>query len=180
MSKISYSSLKLKTNTEVKTFNFNGHEIEVLKYLPIEDKYDLLMITLQKAEEDGIYNPLRLELYFHMNLIYMYTNLTFTAKQKENESKLYDTLKSQGFITMFLNILPQEEYEFLFDLISEMVETFMKYKNTAGAVLQSIIQDLPKNAEAAAQIVDSFDKEKFAEVVNFAKAANGNKLMGQE
>ena len=37
MAKVSYSSLKLKLNTNVKTFNFNGSEIEVLQYLPVED-----------------------------------------------------------------------------------------------------------------------------------------------
>ena len=94
MSKVSYANLKLKVNNEVKTFNFNGTEVEVLNYLPTEDKYDLIMISLQKANEDGIYNPLLLDVFFHLNLVYMYTNLSFTTKQKEDEFKLYDTLKS--------------------------------------------------------------------------------------
>ena len=55
MAKVSYANLKLKTDTSFNTFDFQGQTIEVLKYLPIEDKYDLVMITLQNAEEDGIY-----------------------------------------------------------------------------------------------------------------------------
>ena len=90
--KVSYANLKLKTKDEIKTFNFNNTEIEVKQYLPIEDKYDLVMITLQKAEENGIYNALKLDMYFHLHLVYMYTNLSFTEKQKENEMKIYDTL----------------------------------------------------------------------------------------
>ena len=54
MAKVSYANLKLKVNTEVNTFDFEDSQIEVLKYLPIEDKYDLVMITLQKAKEDNI------------------------------------------------------------------------------------------------------------------------------
>ena len=81
MAKVSYANLKLKTNTEVNTFEFQGQTIEVLKYLPIEDKYDLVMIALQKAEQDGIYNPILLDMYFHLYLIYMYTNISFTEKQ---------------------------------------------------------------------------------------------------
>lgn len=47
--KISYANMKLKLNTDVNTFDFKGQKVEVLKYLPAEDKYDLLMITLQKS-----------------------------------------------------------------------------------------------------------------------------------
>ena len=80
--KVSYANLKLKTKYEIKTFNFNNTEIEVKQYLPIEDKYDLVMITLQKAEENGIYNALKLDMYIHLHLVYMYTNLSFIEKQK--------------------------------------------------------------------------------------------------
>lgn len=45
------------------------------------------MITLQQAEENGVYNPMLLEQRFNLNLVYMYTNITFTEKQKEDESK---------------------------------------------------------------------------------------------
>ena len=96
--KVSYAKLNLKVNKDIKTFKINEQEVEVLQYLPFEDKYDLVMITLQKAEEDGIYNELKLDMYFHLYLVYMYTNISFTEKQKEDELKLYDTLKSNGII----------------------------------------------------------------------------------
>ena len=54
--KVSYANMKLKTNTAVNTFEFCGQKIEVLKYLPAADKYDLLMVTLQKSLEGNIYN----------------------------------------------------------------------------------------------------------------------------
>ena len=75
MAKVTYASLKLKVDNSVETFDFNGNTIEVLKYLPIQDKYDLIMTTLERAEEEGVYNPVTLEAYFHLYLVYMYTNL---------------------------------------------------------------------------------------------------------
>ena len=175
MAKVSYANLKLKTNKEVKTFKFGEYEIEVLQYLPIEDKYDLIMITLQKSFQNGIYNPLLLDTYFHLNLFYMYTNLSFTDKQKENEFKLFDTLKSNNLLNLFLEQFNENEYEELLEYIEELVELNLKYKNSVSGLLQSIITDLPANAAAAAEIVDNFDKEKFAEVINFARAANGGR-----
>ena len=175
MAKVSYANLKLKIDTNVNTFDFQGQVIEVLKYLPIEDKYDLVMITLQKAKEDRIYNPVRLEMYFHLHLIYMYTNLSFTDKQKENEAKIYDTLKSNGFIDNFLETINEDEYDFLFTMINDVMEYEMKYKNSAAAVIQSLIQDLPANAQAAAEIVNSFDPKQYQAVIDFATAANGGR-----
>ena len=99
--KVSYANMKLKTNTSVNTFDFCEQKIEVLKYLPAQDKYDLLMITLQKSLEGNVYNAFKLNLYFELNLVYMYTNISFTDKQREDELKLYDTLKSNGFFELF-------------------------------------------------------------------------------
>ena len=173
--KVSYANLKLKPISTTSSFEFGGQKIEVLNYLPIEDKYDLVMITLQKAEQDGVYNPLLLDLYFHIHLVYMYTNLSFTDKQKENEPKIYDTLTSNGFFDKFFEVLDEVEYDELMSYIEELQNMTLHYKNTAGAVLQSIIQDLPKNAQAAADIVKNFDPKQYQAVIDFATAANGGR-----
>lgn len=175
MAKVSYANLKLKVNKEVKTFKVGDQEIEVLQYLPVEDKYDLIMVTLQKAEENGIYNPLMLDVFFHLNLFYMYSNLSFTDKQRENEFKLYDSLKSNGILDAFLEVFDENEYDELLGHIEEIMNMVLTYKNSVAGVIQSFITDLPANAAAAAEIVDNFDKEKFSEVINFAKVANGGR-----
>ena len=175
MAKVSYANLKLKLYQPSNVMDFNGQEIDVIQYLPVEDKYDLIMVILQKAEENGIYNPIKLDMYFHLYLVYMYTNLSFTDKQKENEAKIYDTLKSNGFFEKFFAVLDEDEYTDLMDYLEKYMSDMLTYRNTAGAVLQSVINDLPRNAQAAAEIVESFDKNKFQAVVDFATAANGGR-----
>lgn len=175
MAKVSYANLKLKPDTSISTFTFQDTEIEVLNYLSMDDKYDLIQITLQKSEENGIYDPIKVDMFFHLHLVYMYTNLSFTDKQKENESKIYDSLKSNGFFEAFLPALNEDEYNELFSYLDTTMEATLKYRNTAGGVLQSIIQDLPRNAQTAADIVSSFDKTKYQAVIDFATAANGGR-----
>ena len=63
MAKVTYASLKLKTNTNVNTINFNGNQIEVLQYLPIEEKYSLVNITLAQAKDEDIFNPIKKDMY---------------------------------------------------------------------------------------------------------------------
>ena len=159
------------------TTDFNGNEIEVLDYLPIEDKYDLINIALQKSRIEGKYNPLLLDMYFHLYLVYMYSNITFTEKQKESEEKLYDTLSSNHIIDRIIANIPEEEYNLLQEYIAEIISTKMEYNTSAASLINKFINDLPKNAEAALSIVDNFDPEKFEMVKEFAEAANGGRSL---
>ena len=172
--KVSYAGLKLKVNTDVNTFQFGENKavIEVLKYLPIEDKNDLIHITLQNAEENGIYNDVLVEMYFNLYIVYFYTNLNFTDKQKEDPAKLYDQMESNGLITQVIAHMDEDEYANLLTYLETIRDEMLTYKNTAGAVLQTIVQDLPRNAAAAAEIVNSWTPQQFDQVKRLAQMAN--------
>lgn len=175
MAKVTYSSLKLKTNTEVKTIDFNGSNIEVLQYLPVEDKYSLVNITLQKAKEGSIYNPVKKDLYFYLNLVYLYTNINFTEKQREDEFKLYDTLVSTGLLNMILEEIPESEFEVLYSYMEDLESDILNYKNSVSGIVSEIINTLPGRAEEMQKIIDNFDKEKFQNVIDFAREINGGR-----
>ena len=135
---ISYANLKLKLNNTVKSFNFGENIIEVYQYLPVSDKYDLIMITLQKSEENLLYNPIKLDMFFHLHLVYMYSNLNFTQKQKEDEEKIYDCLKSNGLLDMILTNIPEEEYRELFKFLEELIEVRYKYNLSATGAIERV------------------------------------------
>ena len=55
MAKITYASLKLKKDTSTKTINLeDGKTLEILQYLPFEEKRDLIDIVLQKSAKNQI------------------------------------------------------------------------------------------------------------------------------
>lgn len=170
MAKVSYASLKLKVSTEVNTFKFNDSEIEVLKYLPVEDKCDIIDACLKKAESGGVYNPVILDMYLHLYMVYLYSNLTFTDKQKEDEGKLYNALCSSGFMDQFIAAMEDSEYDYLFDMLTEYKEDKMRYNSTAAAIVSKVITDLPVAAEAAAKIMDNFNPEQYQRIVSLAEA----------
>lgn len=175
MAKITYAGMKLKVNEDVKTIDINGNSIEVLQYLPVDDKYSLINITLQKAKEGAIYNPLKKDMFFHLHLMYMYTNISFTDKQREDESKLYDTLVSNGVLDKVIEAIPENEFNLLYSYLNDQEQEILKFRNTVGGALTEIIQNLPIQAEEMQKIVDNFDPQKFQNVLNFAKAANGGR-----
>ena len=179
MAKISFASMKLKTDISTKEVEFADIKFNILNYLPMRDKIDLIQIALQKSESEGVYNELLLDVYFHLNLIYLYTDLNFTEKQREDELKLFDVIKSSGLLDVILKNINEEEYEYLVEKTAEIKNEILEYGNSAGSVIRSIVQDLPKNAEAAKDIVESFDPKKYKAVIDFANAAgnNGNKVV---
>lgn len=170
-----YSDLNLKTNTKTNIAMINGKEVEVLEYLPMEDKIDLIQIALQKSLENGIYNEMKLDMYFNLYLVYMYTNLEFTDEEKADEFTLYNEMQSNNVIIGVIGAMDDGEYDSLVDYLKIMQCNNEHYRNSAAAMFQTFVQDMPKNAAAAAEIVDNFDKEKFKNVVDFAKSANGNR-----
>ena len=175
MAKVTYASLKLKVDNSVETFDFNGNTIEVLKYLPIQDKYDLITMTLERAEEEGVYNPVMMEAYFHLYLVYMYTNLTFTDKQREDELKLYDTLQSSGFITQMLEKISEVEYNTLYTYLEETAEYLIEYKNTLKYFAQNLITDLSSKISNAQTALSEFDEDKYQQIIDIAQSLAGGK-----
>ena len=113
--------------------------------------------------------------YFNLNLVYMYTNISFTDKQREDEFKIYDCLKSNGFFEAFFEALEDSEYNELFDQLNEIKEASTASRQSAAAILNRFIDDLPKQAAAAQNIVDNFNPEKYKEVIKFANFANGGR-----
>lgn len=173
-----YSDLGLTIKSEDKIVKLsNGAKVAVKQYLPISDKLSLIEITLQNSiHADGYFDPMVLDFVFNTYVVFCYTDLEFTDEEKSDLGRIYDELLSNGIIKTVLDAIPQTEYNELFDYLEEKVAAAEKFKSSPGGAVQAFMNELPKNAETAQQIIDSFDKNKFAEVVDFAKAANNGKL----
>lgn len=182
---MNYKDLNLSINQDVFKLDTDQNDYKIVtetgdifikKYLPINDKKDLVEITLQKAEQaDGTYNEILIDMYFNLHLVYLYTDIVFTNEDREDEMKLYDELESSGMLERILDKIPDEEYNTLMDYLKAMRKEISSYKHSAAAMVQKLIVDLPKNAEAAAKIVQNFNPEKYKEVVDFAQHANAGR-----
>lgn len=172
-----YNDLNLKINKGSKKIIINEKEVEVLQYLPIQDKIDLIEISLQKSEQRGIYNEMKLDMYFSLYIVFSYTNLEFTDEQKQNLTELYDELESNNVFVRVINAIPDEEYDLLYEWLKTTKEENSKYNNNVAALLRTFIQDMPKNAQAAAEIMQNFDMNKYKQVISFAEKANAGRVI---
>lgn len=173
---VSYANMKLKVDTSTKTVDLgNNVSVEILKYLPVNEKYNLIEITLQKAYENGIYNPVKLDMYFALNLVYLYSNISFTDKQREDEEKLYDTLQSNGILDKIIDAINDDEYNNLYTMLVETEDKYIAYHKSIAGMINEISEIVARNSDTLNEITEKFDPNKLQNVLDFAQAANGNR-----
>ena len=170
-----YKDLNLKVKDQVETISIQGQDIHVFKYLPVRDKNDLVQVALQNSRENGVINEIKLEIYFNIYIVYFYTDLVFSEEEKADPGQLYDELQSNGILTRILGAINQNEYNNLVDYLERMRAAQDTYENSAAGVIKMFIQNLPKNATEAAEILENIDLEKYVQTKNFVEAANGGR-----
>ena len=147
MAKVPFSKLDMKLNSRDSVMcheNSKGEAVqyEVKNYLPIKEKMDLVSrIINQSTDDNGFYNPMRVKLYTTLEVVYAYTNLTFTPKQKEDPFKLYDLLVSTGLYNDITSHICAEDLEELEGSIWDTIKSIYNYRNSVMGILDNISSD---------------------------------------
>lgn len=142
MAKLAFTKLGLKVNDEIKTVEFNEQIIEVKQYLPVNEKLELIAEVLNNSADDNNFaNPVKVDVYTAIAVLEAYTNISFTEKQKENITKLYDTVISTGFYNSVIEVIPYEEMNSLIIAISDTIDAFYCYRNSVMGILENISTD---------------------------------------
>lgn len=143
MAKISFTKLGLTKNQEVKILSWNGQDIEVKQYLSISDKLDIITNVINNAHDgsQNFSNPVQVNVYTALEILYAYTNINFTEKQKEDTVKLYDLVKSSGLLAEVINIIPKSDYDEVIKGINDSINSIYAYQNSVLGILDSIKSD---------------------------------------
>ena len=142
MSRVPFSKLNLKKNDKVQVVTINGLEVEVKQYLPVAEKLELIANVLNNSADDNNFaNPVKTYVLSHLEIIYAYTNLSFTDKQKEDPAKLYDILETNGIIDSIILAMPPSEYDNLIEDITSTIDAYYKYKNSTLGILEAATTD---------------------------------------
>lgn len=175
MAKVAFSKLNLKKQEAVQTLKLNDLEIEVKQYLPVNEKLILISNVINNAaSQDATFkNPIKVEIFGSLEIIYNYTNLTFTEKQKEDPSKLYDLLEENGVIAAVVAMIPEDEYQFLIDGIDSSMDAFYNYQNSVMGILDRVSADY-SNLDMDASAI----QKKIADPANVTLLKNVLEKMG--
>ena len=88
MSRVPFTKLGLKKKEEIKNITINDQVIEVKQYLPISDKINIITNVIENSADDNNFaNPVKVEVFANLEIMYAYTNISFTDKQKGDPTK---------------------------------------------------------------------------------------------
>ena len=142
MAKVSLTKLGLKVNQDIKTVEFNEQIIEVKQYLPVNEKLELISNVINWShDENNFANPVKVSIFTALEIMYAYTNINFTDKQKEDPAKLYDMLISSGLIAEVINAIPEAEYHEILCGVSDSISAVYTYSNSVLGILDTISSD---------------------------------------
>ena len=142
MAKVSYGKLQLTKSNEIKTFEFNGQTIEVKQYLPIEEKMKFYEDVINKSVDDkGYYNITKVNFWLKLGIVFSYTNINFTEKQKEDLFKLFDLLEGNGLMKLIMSYMDPDELKDITDTIWDTIKNLYQYANSALGIMQTLTAD---------------------------------------
>ena len=115
----------------------------VKQYLRIQEKLEVIgNVVMAAHEQDENYsNPVKASVYRDLEIIFAYTNISYTDKQKEDLPKLYDMLYSSGIITEVLKNIPEDEYMEIVFGVRDSIEAIYKYQHSALGIVDTIKAD---------------------------------------
>lgn len=173
MAKVSFTKLKCKIDDSVKQVKLNDEiTIEVKQYLPVQEKLALIgRVIMQAHEQDENYsNPVKVGVFRELEIVYAYTNISFTDKQKEEPAKLYDLLVCSGLLKVIKNAIPSDEKSDIVFGIEDSIEAVYKYQNSVLGILDTIKTDYSDlNLDVENMLASLADKSNFEVLENISK-----------
>lgn len=143
MAKVAFSKLNTIKKLPPIVYTFGENQIEVEQYLPLEEKVELIgnVIALAGSGEEGFFNIVKLEAFYCIEMLKNYTNITFTDKQLEDITKVYDGIKLNDIWAFVEDKIPQTEREYIWDNILNLAREITNYNHSALGILRAITDD---------------------------------------
>ena len=143
MAKISFTKLNKIKSLPVKEISIDDQKVLVEQYLPLEEKVNLITSVIEQSGngEEGFFNIVKLEAYYIIEMIKAYTNISFTEKQLEDTTKLYDAIRLNDIWAAVADAIPGAEREYIWSNIMALAREITTYNNSVLGVLKAISSD---------------------------------------
>ena len=140
MAKISFTKLNKIKSLPVVEISIDDQKVLVEQYLPLEEKVNLITSVIEQSGngEEGFFNIVKLEAYYIIEMIRAYTNISFTEKQLEDTTKLYDMIRLNDLWAAIADAIPAVERDYVWNNILTLAREVTTYNNSVLGVLKAI------------------------------------------
>ena len=170
-----FNDLKKEIPLKIRSIKINNKDVEIKQYLPVNDKLILITNVLKQIAQNEypFANPVQMDVYTTLEIIYAYSNIEFTEEEKDNPPQLYDELEQQDIINMIIGSIPTAEYKFVTEGVEETIKAYYAYRNSVKGILEDVTTDYSNLDMNATEI-----QKKLADPENLALVKDVLKKMG--
>ena len=117
--------------------------ISVIQYLPLEKKLTVMQNIIEQAgnNEEGFYNIVKLTVFYTIEMLRAYTNISFTEKQLEDPQKLYDIIVLNKIWDTIKQSIPEDEVNYIWENTCALAREITDYNHSALGILNLLSND---------------------------------------
>lgn len=117
--------------------------ISVVQYLPLEKKLAIMQNIIEQAgnNEEGFYNIVKLTVFYTIEMLRVYTNISFTEKQLEDPQKLYDIIVLNNIWETVKDSIPEKERDYIWENTCALAREITEYNHSALGILKLMSDD---------------------------------------
>lgn len=143
MVKINVTKLNKIKSLDPIDIKIGEETISVVQYLPLEKKLTVMQNIIEQAgnNEEGFYNIVKLSVFYTIEMLRVYTNISFTEKQLEDPQKLYDIIVLNNIWETVKDSIPEKERDYIWDNTCALAREITEYNHSALGILKLMSDD---------------------------------------
>ena len=143
MVKVSLTKLNKIKSLDPIDIKIGEETISVVQYLPLEKKLAIMQNIIEQAgnNEEGFYNIVKLTVFYTIEMLRVYTNISFTEKQLEDPQKLYDIIVLNNIWETVKDSIPEKERDYIWDNTCALAREITEYNHSALGILNLLSND---------------------------------------
>ena len=143
MAKVNLTKLNKIKSLDPIDIKIGEETISVVQYLPLEKKLAIMQNIIEQAgnNEEGFYNIVKLTVFYTIEMLRVYTNISFTEKQLEDPQKLYDIIVLNNIWETVKDSIPEKERDYIWDNTCALAREITEYNHSALGILNLLSND---------------------------------------
>jgi hypothetical protein len=157
MVKVSLTKLNKIKSLDPIDIKIGEETISVVQYLPLEKKLTIMQNIIEQAgnNEEGFYNIVKLTVFYAIEMLRAYTNISFTEKQLEDPQKLYDIIVLNKIWDEVKKAIPQSELTDMWENTCALAREITDYNHSALGILKMVRADYGETDFNIASIMEN-------------------------
>mgnify|MGYP001137230494 FL=1 len=143
MAKVNLTKLNKIKSLDPIDIKIGEETISVVQYLPLEKKLTIMQNIIEQAgnNEEGFYNIVKLSVFYTIEMLRAYTNISFTEKQLEDPQKLYDIIVLNKIWDTVKQSIPEDEVNYIWENTCALAREITEYNHSALGILKLMSDD---------------------------------------